>query len=144
MGAGRCRFALTLIETATRIVLAFPQPRLSSLDAKPTPPAVTTNEKTMRETITKIVYDALAEANKGLGLPELQTPDLETRLYGAKSALDSISLVTLIADIEERVSADFGKDIVLADERAMNQRLSPFGRVGTLVDYIEKLLGETE
>jgi acyl carrier protein len=98
----------------------------------------------MRETITTIVYEALAEANKGLGAPELQTPNLETRLYGAKSSLDSISLVTLIADIEERIGEVFGKDIILADERAMNQRLSPFGRIGTLVDYIEKLLGETE
>lgn len=96
----------------------------------------------MKEQITRIVYECLAEANKGLGAPELEKPDLETRLYGAKSALDSISLVTLIADVEDRIATEFGRDIILADERAMSQRRSPFGRVGTLVDYIEQLLNE--
>ncbi len=98
----------------------------------------------MQETIIKIVYDSLAEVNKGILSPELENPSTETRLYGAKSALDSISLVTLIADIEDRISTEFGKDIVLADERAMSQTRSPFGRVGTLVDYIEQLLAEDQ
>jgi acyl carrier protein len=98
----------------------------------------------MKEKITKIVYEALNDLNGQVGFSELEHPTLETRLYGAKSALDSIHLVTLIADIEGRIADAFGKDIILADERAMSQTRSPFGRVGTLVDYIQELLSESE
>ena len=71
-------------------------------------------------------------------------PTLETRLYGVKSALDSIHLVTLIADVEEKIAEEFGKDIILTDERAMSQTRSPFGRVETLANYIEELLNKNE
>lgn len=97
----------------------------------------------MRERVTAIVFETLRELNSQLGAAELENPSLETRLYGTKSALDSIHLVTLIADIEEKIAKEFGKDIVLADERAMSQTRSPFGRAGTLIDYICQLL-ETE
>jgi acyl carrier protein len=98
----------------------------------------------MNNKIHEIVTQAIADLNSELQMDELNSPTSETRLYGSKSALDSISLVTLIADIEEKISSEFGKEIILADERAMSQRLSPFGRVGTLVDYIEKLLAEDQ
>jgi acyl carrier protein len=94
----------------------------------------------MKENVTKIVLDCLRELNTQVGSPELENPTLETRLYGAKSALDSIHLVTLIADIEEKIGETFGRDIILADERAMSQKRSPFARVGTLVDYAVELL----
>jgi acyl carrier protein len=98
----------------------------------------------MKQKIYEVVTGAILELNNELQVEELNSPTSETRLYGSKSALDSISLVTLIADIEDKISAEFGRDIVLADERAMSQRLSPFGRVSTLVDYIEKLLSEEQ
>jgi acyl carrier protein len=98
----------------------------------------------MKDRIFEITSSALRELNSSINSPDLENPTVETRLYGAKSALDSISLVTLIADIEDRISTEFGKDIVLADERAMSQTRSPFGRVGTLVDYIELLLAEDQ
>lgn len=96
----------------------------------------------MKSKISHLVIQAISDLNTELQVDELNSVTAETRLYGSKSALDSIALVTLIADIEDKVSSEFGKDIVLADERAMSQRLSPFGRVGTLVDYIEQLLLE--
>ena len=40
----------------------------------------------------------------------------------------------------EKLSERLGKDIILADERAMSQARSPFRRVSSLVDYIEVLL----
>ena len=98
----------------------------------------------MKQKITEIIYSCLVDVNHGIGSSELEHPTPETRLYGAKSALDSIGLVTLIADVEEKIGEEFGKDIILADERAMSQTRSPFGRVGTLVDYIEELLKQSE
>lgn len=96
----------------------------------------------MREKVTEIVYQSLKDLNLQIGSGELENPNSETRLYGAKSEIDSIHLVILIVDIEERIAEVFGKDIILADERAMSLSRSPFGRAGTLVDYIEQLLSE--
>lgn len=98
----------------------------------------------MKEKISGIVLQSLVEVTKDLNTPELNSPTFETRLYGGNSALDSMSLVTLIADIEDRINSEFGKDIVLADERAMSQTRSPFSRVGALVDYVEQLLIENK
>lgn len=96
----------------------------------------------MREEITRIVLAAYTALAEDMGLELEANPNEETRLYGVKSGLDSIALVNLIADIEDRISSELGKDIVLADERAMSQTRSPFRRVGSLVDYIETLLKE--
>ena len=96
----------------------------------------------MKEKILSIIYAALKDAGEELGKPELASPDPETRLYGRSGHLDSLALVNLLADVEQRVADDLGKTIVLADERAMSQKRSPFASAGTLADYIEILLGE--
>ena len=77
-----------------------------------------------------------------LGKPELAQSTDETHLIGGQSALDSIGLVTLIADLEGDIQREFGKVVVLADEKAMSRTLSPFRKVGTLVEYIEAKLSE--
>ncbi|MDX2111081.1 MAG: hypothetical protein SFY80_12640 [Verrucomicrobiota bacterium] len=95
-----------------------------------------------RDTILALVLETIGDLNKELHLEGLSAPDEETRLFGAKSGLDSMALVTLIADLEFKLSDRLGHDLVLADERAMSQTRSPFRRVGTLVDYIMELLNE--
>jgi acyl carrier protein len=96
----------------------------------------------MREQIEAIVFDCLKDALSGIEPSHHEELTMNTRLYGAKGVLDSIALVSLIADIEDRVGQEFGRNVILADEKAMSQRLSPFGRVSLLVEYIERLLQE--
>jgi len=96
----------------------------------------------MKDRIEKIVIDTLLELNEELELKSLTAPTLKTKLYGASSELDSLALVSFIADLEERVSEEFNKDIVLADEKAMSQKTSPFRNVETLSVYIQSLLEE--
>jgi acyl carrier protein len=62
-----------------------------------------------------------------------------TRLFGGDAGLDSIDLVSLVVSIEEAIEDEFGISIVLADEKAMSRRVSPFASVGLLVEYIEEL-----
>ncbi len=57
-------------------------------------------------------------------------------LFGSEALLDSLGLVTLIIDVEERLAAEHGLDVQLATDQAMSQRNSPFLNVGTLTDYI--------
>ena len=94
----------------------------------------------MRNKIKKIIVKSVLDLNEELENNELNTPTEETRLYGGKGLLDSLGLVSFITDLEERISDEFDKDIILADEKAMSQRTSPFRDVKSLIIYIQKLL----
>jgi acyl carrier protein len=59
-----------------------------------------------------------------------------TVLYGREGGLDSLGLVSLILDVEEAVNAQTGRGLVLADEKALAQRRSPFRTVESLADYV--------
>lgn len=96
----------------------------------------------MREKVAQSVLSAVKTLGEDLDLPELQNADEDTRLFGAKSGVDSVALVTLIAEVEDRLAEDFDRPVILADERAMSLKSSPFRRVGTLIDYAETLLKE--
>lgn len=96
----------------------------------------------MQEKIEYQIIECLKELNEELENEFLNNPTKETKLYGGSGALDSLALVSFITDLEERISDEFEKDIVLADEKAMSQRTSPFRNVESLTLYIEKLLVE--
>jgi acyl carrier protein len=92
--------------------------------------------------VDSIVIEAVIELNEELECETLENPTNKTKLFGGNGALNSLALVSLISDLEDRISEEFDKDIVLADEKAMSQRASPFRTVAALTDYIEKLLSE--
>ena len=66
----------------------------------------------------------------------------ETRLFGGDSPLDSTALVSLLIEVEQQVNDHCSATIVLADDRAMLQKRSPFRTFGSLADYVEQLLSE--
>jgi acyl carrier protein len=92
--------------------------------------------------IESLIIESLKELNEELEKEELNNPTRDTKLYGIDGVLDSLALVSLITDLEEKIFDEFGKDITLADEKAMSQRNSPFRSVETLTNYISKLLEE--
>ncbi len=96
----------------------------------------------MQLKIENLVIESLKELNEELENEALESPTKETKLYGIDGVLDSLALVTLITDLEEKISDEFDKDITLADEKAMSQRNSPFRSVESLTNYISKLLEE--
>lgn len=66
----------------------------------------------------------------------------ETRLIGQGAILDSLGLVSLIVEVEQRLADELDLTLILADERAMSQKRSPFRSVGSLADYICELVAE--
>lgn len=66
----------------------------------------------------------------------------DTRLIGRKGVLDSMGLVTFIVDVEQRLEEEYDLVVVLADERPMSQKHSPFRSVGSLAHYICRLVEE--
>ncbi|ADT85344.1 hypothetical protein vfu_A00107 [Vibrio furnissii NCTC 11218] len=71
---------------------------------------------------------------------ELIEANSKTKLFGSQGVLDSVGIVFLITELEERISDDFDVDVTLADEKAMSQVTSPFRNVETLAKYIESLI----
>jgi acyl carrier protein len=97
-------------------------------------------EESMEKKIEKIIIETLLELNEELEHPSLVNPNLKTKLYGTNAGLDSLALVSFITDLEEKISDEFDKEIVLADEKAMSVKTSPFRNVESLTLYIKTLL----
>jgi acyl carrier protein len=84
--------------------------------------------------------DVLATSDDGVS-DDAQLGE-DTRLIGRAGVLDSMGLVTLIVDVEQRLEEEYDTVVVLADERALSQTRSPFRSVGSLADYICQLVKE--
>ena len=95
----------------------------------------------MTEQLERIVTGALRDLAKDMPKIQLAEVNLDTPLYGSRGCLDSLALVSLIAEIEQRVSEELGKDVVLASDVAVSLRRSPFRTVGSLVEYLATLVG---
>jgi hypothetical protein len=97
-----------------------------------------------REQVLQLILETLHELGEDLNLPELLEANENTRLFGARSVLDSMNLVNFIAEVEERVSEDFNVDILLANQNAMSMTHSPFRKVASCADYTLSLINKEE
>jgi acyl carrier protein len=98
----------------------------------------------MNDRILDSLYAAIDDVNRERPSDRPLAKARETALYGSASDLDSLGLVNFIVAAEQRIEAEFGKSLVLADDRALAQEPSPFRSVGALADYVEVLLRETD
>lgn len=96
----------------------------------------------MKQKAFEVVRKAVAELAEDMGFPALASPVEVTPLFGGDDGIDSLSLVRLVADIERAAELAIGKTVILADERAMSRRHSPFRTVGTLSELLYERLSE--
>ena len=96
----------------------------------------------MKEKIEQLIINTLSELNEELENEKLNNPTKKTKLYGTNGALDSLALVSIITDLEDVIADEFDINIILADEKAMSQKTSPFRDVETLTNYIYSLINE--
>lgn len=96
--------------------------------------------KINRETISQLVFNCIkkyqVEYDQIIDLSEGE----QTRLFGGDGQLDSLGLVSLVVNIEEDIDTELRISLILADEKAMSRRTSPFSRIGNLIDYINELV----
>lgn len=88
------------------------------------------------EAIRELIAQAVRDLREELSLPPLGPLESTTPLLGSGSAMDSMTLVHLIAELESRLEEAYGKTWILADERALSRRHSPFRTVGSLAAFI--------
>jgi acyl carrier protein len=94
----------------------------------------------MDERVLKAVYFAIDELNAQLPPGVSVEKSLDAPLYGATSKLESLDFVTLVMEVEEKINAEFGTDITIADEHMLSKQNSPFSSVRTLIEYLEEVL----
>src|SRR5882724_1282676 len=92
------------------------------------------------ERVSQAVFSAVDELNKQLPAGVSVEKSLDAPLYGAGGKLESLDFVTLIMEVEEKINAEFGTDITIADENLLSKQKSPFSTLGTLIDYLEEVL----
>ena len=83
-----------------------------------------------------IVLASLQEVFSQNGTPPPDTVTEETVLVGNEPVLDSLGVVQLIVEIEQRVEQGHGISVTLANDKAMSQKNSPFRTVGVLADHV--------
>ena len=96
------------------------------------------------ERISKAVFAAVDELNEQLPKGVHVEKSLDAPLYGANGKLESLDFVTLIMEVEEKINAEFGTDITIADDNLLSKEKSPFSTLGTLIEYLHDLLKEQD
>ena len=91
--------------------------------------------------VETLIFDALNNLNEELSEGQQIEVSADTVLFGLNAELDSLSLVSVVVDIENSLS-NIGLDISLTDEQAMNQDIPPFSSVQTLTKYILEMGNE--
>ena len=89
-----------------------------------------------RTAIQSLVLESVQMLAEDFELEALKAPDPQTPLYGGDGSLDSMSLVNLLADIEEALAEKFDASIALADEKAMSAKSSPYLNVASLTNAV--------
>jgi acyl carrier protein len=67
----------------------------------------------------------------------------ETRLFGPSGLLDSLGLVSVLVELEQKISDACGRSVSLMDDKAMSETSSPFRTIGSLAEYLARQLGTT-
>jgi acyl carrier protein len=89
------------------------------------------DRKAAMDIVTACLKDVLDQA----GTPVERITE-ETVIVGPEAVLDSIGVVSLIVDIEQRLQMEHDITVILASEKAMSQKNSPFRSVGILASHV--------
>lgn len=89
-----------------------------------------------RKDAYEIVLDSLNEVFAQIGATPPDNVGEDTVLVGTDAVLDSLGVVQLIVEVEQRVESTHGVSVTLANDKAMSARNSPFRTVGVLADHV--------
>jgi acyl carrier protein len=95
-----------------------------------------------KEEILKIIIENVENLVSTFPEDQRFTVDENTVLFGLNSQIDSLSLVSVIVDLEAEFYDVYNIEISLTDDRAMTREISPYDNVLALADYIYELVSE--
>ena len=92
------------------------------------------------EQAVKLILDSLKEGiddtteeSKKLNIADASS---ETRLFGGDGLLDSLGVVILLTDLEDKLDEEFDVAASLASDSTMSRTRSPFRTVKSLAEYM--------
>jgi len=97
-----------------------------------------------REEIVDLISSSLRAHLSQKGIPIPDPLNESTPLIGYQSVVDSLGLVTLVTEIEQKLDEQYDACIILADDQAMSQKNSPFQTIQSLTDHIASLIQQEE
>jgi acyl carrier protein len=95
-----------------------------------------------KQQIFDIVINKVTDLNETLPETQQFAVNGETQLFGTNSKIDSLSLVSVIVELEGEFSSEHNIDISLTDDRAMMRAQSPFENINSLTDYIDEVINQ--
>jgi len=93
-----------------------------------------------RESLTTLVLDATRDVLAGRGINTI-TVDERSPLLGPGAIVDSIGLVNVILEVEQRL-AEQGHAVSLTSEKAMSLTRSPFRNPASLAEHVLESLSQ--
>ena len=90
------------------------------------------------ELYLELIFAAIKEVNMQQP-PEYQLKlNKDEFLISDKSCIDSLGLITLLINIEEKISNKFKKNLNLLDEKLISEENTPFKTLGSLASWLNK------
>lgn len=90
----------------------------------------------------KIIIECVRQIADATGNEAAREVDEKSRLFGPDGLFDSMDLVMLTVDIEQKIFELTGKTVSLASEKAMSRSVSPFRSVKLMAVFLDELLEE--
>jgi hypothetical protein len=91
-----------------------------------------TNEKFL-----ELIYSSIKEVNKQQPPGNQLKLDKNELLISDKSSIDSLGLITLLINIEDKINTDYKKKINLVDEKLISEIDTPFKTLDSLATWLQ-------
>lgn len=90
--------------------------------------------------IDELLKDAFNEMKNSGGVEEEIIYSESLPLFGINATIDSLTLVSFIVNLEDKLYEYFKNHYSLTDDRAMTSEISPYDTISSLKNYIIELL----
>jgi len=90
----------------------------------------------MHEQIISLIEAAVRLQDQLLETPIDVSSGENSPLFGSDGQIDSLTLVSLIVDIESRIRSEFEVEVRLADTSDLPESATPFATIGSMSKYV--------
>lgn len=95
-------------------------------------------------TAQEIVLRAVQTVFEQIGEPLPSSLTGDSVLVGPDSIIDSLGVVSLIVEVEQLVEAEHNVSVILANDKAMSAKNSPFRTVAVLAAHVVAMIEESK
>ena len=90
--------------------------------------------------IIQVIFQAVDELNEQLPKIDRLDKSVDMELFVSGGNLDSLSLVSLLTTLEQKIEEQFGISVSIFDHLASSKIENPFMTVNSLADFIASIL----